>query len=61
MDSLQQVIQNWIMDVLGLLMSGKVRLRRTIDQGNLIKLLGMKCNKFALIMKMLFSTEMRSP
>ena len=27
----------------------------------LIKLLGMRCNKFALIMKMLFSTEMRSP
>ena len=25
------------------------------------KLLGMKCNKFALIMKMLFSTEMRIP
>ena len=39
-DSLQQIIQNWIMTVLGLLKSGKVRLRRTIDQGNLIKLLG---------------------
>ena len=28
---------------------GKVRLRHTIDQGNLIKLLGMRCNKFVLI------------
>ena len=50
-DSLQQVVQKWIMVVLGLLKSGKVRLRRTIDQGNLMKLLGMRCNKFALIMK----------
>ena len=33
-------IQNWIMTVLGLLKSGKLRLRRTIDQGNLIKFLG---------------------
>ena len=31
-DSLQQIIQNWIMTVLGLLKSGKVRLRRTIDR-----------------------------
>ena len=38
--SLQQIIQNWITTVLGLLKSGKLRLRRTIDQGNLIKLLG---------------------
>ena len=36
-NSPQQVIQNWIMTVLGLIKSGKVRLRRTIDQGNLIK------------------------
>ena len=35
--SLQQIIQNWITTVLGLLKSGKLRLRRTIDQGNLIK------------------------
>ena len=60
-DSPQQVIQNRIMIVLGLLKSGKVRLRRPIDRGNLIKLLGMRCNKFALIMEMLFSTEMRIP
>ena len=33
---------------LGLLKSGKVGLRRTIDQGNLRKFLGMRCNKFSL-------------
>ena len=36
-DSRQQGIQNRIMIVLGLLKSGKVRLRRPIDRGNLIK------------------------
>ena len=30
--SLQQIIQNWMTTVLGLLKSGKLRLRRTIDQ-----------------------------
>ena len=60
-DSHQQVLQNWIMTVLGLLKSGKMSLRHTIDQGNLIKLLGMRCNKFVLIMEILFSTEMRNP
>ena len=60
-DSLQQVISNWIMTVLGLLKSGQVGLRRTIDRGNLIKLLGMRYNKFVLIMKTLFSAEMRIP
>ena len=39
----------------------KVRLRHTIDQGNLIKLLGMRCNKFVFIMETLFSTEVRNP
>ena len=39
-DRHHQVIQKRIMVNLGLLKSGKVRLRRTIDQGNLIKLLG---------------------
>ena len=38
--SLQQVIQNLMTTVLGILKSGKLRLRRTIDQGDLIKLLG---------------------
>ena len=47
--SLQQIIQNWITTVFGLLKSGKLRLRRTIDQGNLIKLLGEWYNKFVLI------------
>ena len=36
---LQKIIQNWIKTVLDLLKSGKLRLRRTIDQGDLIKLL----------------------
>ena len=61
MDRHQQVIQKRIMVDLGLLNSGKVGLRRTIDQGNLRKLLGMRCNKLSLIMKNLFSTEMRIP
>ena len=53
--------QNWIMTVLGLLKSGKLRSRRTIDQGNLIKLFGEWYNKFVLITKQLFSTEPRNP
>ena len=52
-DSHQQVFQNWIKTVFGLLKSGKVRLRHTIDQGNLIKLLGMRYNKSVLIMETL--------
>ena len=59
--SLQQIIQNWITTVLGLLKSGKLRPRRTIDQGNLIKLLGEWYNKFDLITKKFFSTEPRNP
>ena len=31
-NSLQQIVQNWIMTVLGLVKNGKVRLRHTIDQ-----------------------------
>ena len=49
-NSPQQVIQNWIMTVFGLLKSGKVRLRHTIDQGNLIKLLGVWYNKFVTLL-----------
>ena len=56
-----QIIQKRIMVDLGLLKSGKVGLRRTIDRGNLRKLLGLRCNKSALIMKNLFSTDMRNP
>ena len=59
-DRHQQVIQKRIMVDLGLLKGGKVGLRRTIDQGNLRKILGMRCNKFSLIMKNFFSTEMRN-
>ena len=59
--SLQQIIQNWITTVLGLLKRGKLRLRRTIDQGNLIKLFGEWHNKFDLITKNFFSTEPRNP
>ena len=39
-----QVIQKRIMVNLGLLKSGKVELRSTIDQGNLRQLLGIFCN-----------------
>ena len=56
-----QVIQKRIMVNLGLLKSGKVELRRTIDQGNLRQLLGIYCKKLPLIVKNLFSTEMRIP
>ena len=56
-----QVFEKRIMVNLGLLKIGKVELRSTIDQGNLRKLLGMRCNKFALIVKNFFSTEMRIP
>ena len=58
-DRHQQVIQKRIMVDLGLLKSGKVELRRTIDQGNLRELLGIRCNKLSLIVKNLISTEMR--
>ena len=40
-DRHHQVIQKRIMVNLGLLKSGNVELRRTIDQGNLRKLLGI--------------------
>ena len=56
-----QIVQNGIMIVLGHLKSGKVKLRHTIDQGNLMAILGKNCNEFVLIMKMLVSTEMRNP
>ena len=39
----------------------EVRYRRTIDQGNLIKLLGVWYNKFDLITEKLFSTELGNP
>ena len=54
-----QVVQKWIMVVLGLLKSGKVELRRTIDRGNLRKFLGIHCKKLTVIVRNLFSAEMR--
>ena len=59
--SLQQLIQNWITTVLGLLKSGKLRLQHTTDQDNLMKLLGEWYNKFVLITRKFFSTEPRNP
>ena len=56
-----QVIQKRIMVNLGLLESGKVELRSTIDQGNLRQLLGIYCKKMHLIVRNIFSTEMRIP
>ena len=50
-----------IMVKLGLLKSGKVELRSTIDQGNLRQLLGKNCKKLTLIVRNLFSVEMRIP
>ena len=47
--SLHQVIENWMTTVLGLLKSGKLRSRRTIDQGDLIELLAEWYDKFDLI------------
>ena len=54
-----QIIHKRIMVDLGLLKSGKAELRRTIDQGNLRKILGMHCKKFTLIVMNLFSAGMR--
>ena len=56
-----QVIQKRIMVDLGLLKSGKVELRSTIDQGNLRQLLGIHVKKLTLIERNLFSAEMRIP
>ena len=56
-----QVIQKRIMVDLGLLKSGKVELRSTIDQGNVRQLLGIYCKKLTLIVRNLFSAEMRIP
>ena len=54
-----QVIHKRIMVNLGLLKSGKVEMESTIDQGNLIKILGIHCEKLTLIVRTLFSAEMR--
>ena len=59
--SLQQNNKNWMMTVFGLLKSGKLRLRHTIDQGDPMKLLGEWYKKFDLITRKFFSTETRNP
>ena len=46
-----QVIQKRIMVDLGLLKSGTVELRSTIDRGNLRKFLGIHCKKLTLIVR----------
>ena len=56
-----QIFRKRIMVDLGLLKSGKVELRSTIDRGNLRKLLGINSKKLHLIVKNIFSTEMRIP
>ena len=56
-----QVIQKRIMVDLGLLKSGKVELQSTIDRGNLRVFLGIYCKKLTLIVRNLFSAEMRIP
>ena len=53
-DRHHQVSQKRIMVNLGFLKSGKVELRRTIDQGDLRKLLGIRCNKLSPIARNLF-------
>ena len=55
-----QIIRKRIMVDLGLLKSGKVELRNTIDRGNLRKCLGMHCKKLTLIVRNLFSAETRT-
>ena len=60
-DRHHQGIQKRIVVNLGLLKSGKVELRCTIDQGNLRKLLGIHCNKLSTIVNNLFSREICIP
>ena len=50
-----QTIHKRIMVELGLLKSGKVELRSTIDRGNLRKILGIYCKKIPLIVRNPFS------
>ena len=52
---LQQVIQNWMTTVLILLKSGELKLRRTTDRGDLMKLLGEWYEKFDLVTRKFFS------
>ena len=54
-----QTIYKRIMVYPGLLKSGKVEMENTIDQGNLIKILGIHCKKLTLIVKNIFSAGLR--
>ena len=54
-----QIKHKRIMVDLGILKSGKVELRSTIDRRNLRKFLGIHCKKLTLIVRNLFSAEMR--
>ena len=54
-----QTIYKRIMVYPGLLKSGKVEMENTIDQGNLMKILGIHCKKFTLIVKNIFSAGLR--
>ena len=54
-----QIVYKRIMVDLGLLKSGKVELQSPIDRGNLRVLLGMHCKELTLIVRNLFSAEMR--
>ena len=55
-----QIMHKRIMVDLGLLKSGKVELRSTIDRGNLRKFLGIHCKKLTLIVRNPFSAETRT-
>ena len=59
----QQAIQSWMTTVLGLLKSGKLKLRHTSDRGDLMKLLGERHERFDLVSptRKLFTTEPRNP
>ena len=54
-----QTIYKRIMVYPGLLKSGKVEMENTIDQGNLIEILGIHWGKLTLIVKNIFSAGMR--
>ena len=54
-----QTLYKRIMVYPGLLKSGKVEMGNTIDQGNLMKILGIHCKKLTLIVRNLFSAGMR--
>ena len=56
-----QTIHKRIMVYRGLLKSGKVEMESTIDQGNLIKILGIHWEKLTLIVENIFSAGRRIP